>query len=81
MNKPVNSSYSIQFQLSITADKYLAFYQGTAQDVLVRSIDNRNIRFPANTLRPFLTHNGIFGLFEIYFDHNNKLIKLEKIDS
>ena len=78
MNTKV-TSHCIRFQLSITAEKYLAYYQGKARNIVARSEDNRNIKFPASAIRSFLTHDGIFGLFEIQFDENNKLIKINQI--
>lgn len=73
------SSHSARFYLTLSAEKYLAYYKGTAQFIMVRSIDNRSIKFPANAIRNFLTHDGISGLFEIQFDKNNKLIGINKI--
>lgn len=78
MNKNT-ASHCMRFRLAITADKYLAYYKGIARDIVVRSEDNRNIKFPADAIRKFLTHEGIIGLFEIQFDENNKLIKIIKI--
>lgn len=72
-------SNRIRFHLAISAEKYLAYYQGVAQDIVVRSEDNRNIRFPASAIQGFLTHEGIYGGFEIQFDENNKLIQVIQI--
>jgi len=47
--------------LAIEADKYLAYYKGIARDIVVRSEDNLNLKFPADAIRKFLTHEGIFG--------------------
>lgn len=79
MNKKI-ASQCIRFRLAIEAEKYLAYYQGIARDIVARSEDNRNIKFPADAIRNFLTHEGIFGLFEIQFDENNKLIKIIQIN-
>ncbi len=73
-------SSSIRFRIAISADEYLAYYQGKAQAVVVRSEDNRTIRFPANAIREFVTRDGVFGRFEITFDENNKLIAIQSID-
>lgn len=73
MNKKVSAN-CIRFRLAISAEKYLAFYQGSAQDILALSEDNKSLRFPAGAIREFLTHDGIYGSFEIQFDENNKLI-------
>ena len=70
-------SRRIRFRLAISAEEYLAYYQGSAQTIVVRSEDNRIVRFPASAIRKFVTHDGIFGSFEISFDENNKLIALQ----
>ena len=76
-----DSPHRIRFHLAVSAEKYLAFYQGVARDILVRSEDNKSIRFPAGAIRSFLTHEGIFGTFEIQFDENNKLIRVIQINA
>lgn len=76
-----DSTHCIRFHLSLSKEKYLAYYQGRARNVLVRSEDNRNIEFPASAIRRFLTHDGIYGLFEIHFDENNKLIDINQINA
>jgi hypothetical protein len=53
---------------------------GSAKVVVARSEDNRTIRFHASAVREFVTHDGIFGDFEITFDENNKLIAIQSID-
>ena len=69
----------IRFRLAITTDDYLAYYKGRARAVRVRSEDGHRVEFPANSLRRYLTHQGIYGLFEIRFDDNHKLIGLDRI--
>ena len=73
-------SNSIRFRLAIPAEEYLAYYQGSAHEVVVRSDDNKVVRFPASAIRKFVTHDGVFGSFEITFDENNKLIAIQPID-
>ncbi len=75
-----NHPRSIRFRLAISAEDYLAFYQGNAREVVARSDDNRIVRFPANAIRKFVTHDGIFGRFEITFDENNKLVAIRAIE-
>jgi len=79
MNTKHRSS-SIRFRLAISAEEYLAYYQGSAQVVVARSDDNKTIRFPASAIRKFVTRDGVFGSFEISFDENNKLISIQSID-
>jgi Protein of unknown function (DUF2835) len=75
------SSHSIRFRLALSSERYLAYYQGKAQNIVVRSEDNRNIKFPASAVRRFLTHEGVFGLFEIQFDKEHKLIGVKQVST
>lgn len=76
----MNRSRRIRFRLAISAEDYLAYYQGSAQAVVARSENNKTVRFPASAIRRFVTHDGVFGDFEIAFDENNKLISIRPID-
>ncbi len=76
-----NHSRRIRFRLAISADDYLAFYQGSAQEVVARSDDNRVVRFPADAVRKFVTRSGIHGHFEMTFDQNHKLIEIRQLDA
>jgi hypothetical protein len=69
----------IQVDIYISADEYVRSYAGTAKDVITRAHDGRNVRFPANILRPFVTHDGIKGRFHIYFTPDNKFERIEKV--
>lgn len=64
----------------MSAEKYMAYYKGKAGYIMAQSLDNRKVTFPASAIRSFLTHEGIFGLFEIHFDEKNKLIEIKKIN-
>ena len=75
-----NRSRSIRFRLAISAEEYLAYYRGSAQVVVARSDDNKIVRFPASAIREFVTHDGVFGSFEITYDENNKLIGIQPIE-
>ena len=74
-----NNPRSIRFRLAISAEDYLAYYQGNATEVVARSDDNRVVRFPANAIRKFVTREGVFGYFEITFDEHNKLIAVRPV--
>lgn len=78
--KTKRHSSRIRFRLAISAEEYLAYYQGSAQEVVVRSDDDRIVQFPASAIRKFVTCDGVFGSFEITFDENNKLIGIQPIE-
>lgn len=69
----------MRFNLNISADRYLSYYQGAAKDVWVKTEDGRSLRFPAAELQKFVSHDGVHGRFEIVFDDQNKLIGLKRL--
>ncbi len=70
---------SLIVKLSISADDYLAHYQGLAKDVVVQAESGQVVRFPCNILQRFVTHEGISGSFVIVFDADNKFQSIRKI--
>lgn len=72
-------SQTIRFYLNLSYDEYSAVYKGHAQHVITRSFDGRTVRFPADILKPYLTHSGVQGTFAIHFDDNNKFESLDKV--
>lgn len=69
----------IRFRLAISADDYLAYYRGSARDVVVIAEDGRRVKFPAGALQPFVTRTGIHGRFELRFDTRHKLLGLHRL--
>ncbi|MEH6491283.1 DUF2835 domain-containing protein [Halopseudomonas sp.] len=65
--------------LALPAERYLAWYQGRAERVLMYSRDGRRVSLPAHHLRPFLTHAGVYGSFRMSFTDEGKLLKLERL--
>lgn len=69
----------LYFSLSISADDYLAWYQGAAKSVIVQTEEGQRLQFPAGAIQRYLTHDGIYGRFEIVFDASNKLVSVNKV--
>ncbi len=72
-------SQKTKFSLGISAEQYLAYYQRAANSVSVVAFDGRRIQFPASLLQKFVTHNGIYGVFEMEFDEQNRFIRMHKL--
>lgn len=70
----------LRVPLTIPADEYEQYYRGAAKVVIATSSDGRRVQFPANVLRPFLTHSGIHGEFILVFDHNFKFVAIHRVD-
>jgi len=69
----------MRFSLDISAEKYLAYYQGSAKFVKVMTEQGLSLRFPASELQKFVTHDGIKGRFEIVFNAQHKLVSMNRI--
>lgn len=69
----------LRVQLALPYSEFMKVYQGQARVVSARLADGRVIQFPAHSLRPYLTHQGIFGEFEIEFsDDAHKLVDVRR---
>lgn len=69
----------IRFRLNLTAAQFLAFYQGSAREVVALALDGRTLRFPASVLRPHVLHCGVQGVFALRYDAHNKFTGLVRI--
>ncbi len=69
----------MHFSLDISADKYLAYYQGVAKSVKVMTEEGLSLKFPASELQKFVSHEGIKGRFEIVFNAQHKLVSMSRV--
>jgi hypothetical protein len=65
--------------IALSAQSLLAVYQGRANRVLLHSRDGQRVNLPAHHLRPFLTHDGVYGSFALEFNSAGELLSLRKI--
>ena len=72
-------SHRARFKLFIPADRILSYYQGAAKSVSVMSYEGKRIEFPAEKLRPFLSHDGVMGEFELEYDANKRFVALHRL--
>jgi len=70
---------SLVLDIALSAEQFLAVYQGRANRVLARSRDGRRVSVPAHHFRPFLTHEGIHGSFVLEFNAAGELLKLQRL--
>ncbi|MEH6627700.1 MAG: DUF2835 domain-containing protein [Motiliproteus sp.] len=69
----------ITVSLKISPDEYLKHYRGNANFVNARAIDGRSVRFPAKILKPFITREGVCGVFVICFDDEGKFQSIHQL--
>lgn len=76
-----NKSRTLYFDLDISKEQFLQYYQGDVSYVMVTTSDNMTVQFPAHFIRKFVSHTGIKGRFRIIYDENNKLVSISKVPS
>lgn len=69
---------SITVNLAISTQEFARLYRGEARDVICTATDGRTVQFPANVLRQFLTHDGVYGEFELFFSRDNRFTRIVK---
>lgn len=73
------SGKQYHFALRITAADYLRYYQGSVHNVVVTTPQGLRVKFPASSLRPYVTKDGVSGQFALLTDENNKIIELRRL--
>ncbi len=72
--------YELDFELNISRENALRYYQGRVKSVIVRANNGQRIQFPVQYIRPYINHMGIRGRFCIRFDDQHKFLDLRQID-
>ncbi len=72
-------SQRIVVDLAISADEYLAYYKGSARQVVAKATDGRIVRFPASILQRMVGHEGIYGRFAIDFDDDGRFCSVSRM--
>lgn len=68
-----------EFDLHLSAEEYLKYYEGLAKAIQVRSFCGKTIQFPADKMREFVSSEGVHGSFVMQLDANNKFLSVKKI--
>lgn len=68
-------------ELAIPATEFRRLYEGAANTVLARDrVSGRSVRFPASSLRRFVSADGVFGCFELIVDADNRLQNMRRLE-
>ena len=68
-----------KFNLQLSAENYLQYYEGVAKAIQVKSFCGKTIQFPADKVREFVLEDGVHGTFVICLDDNNKFLSVKKM--
>lgn len=73
---------AVRVRLAITTDELLRYYSGEATVVRARNLDQPStVQFPARALRPFVTADGVFGIFQLWFTHDHRLREIRQLSN
>jgi len=56
-----------------------SLYTGAASQVVVRDVRGVRIAFPLSRLRPFVSHTGVSGWFELRVSNDDRLVDLRRL--
>ena len=70
---------TVRVSLRISAKRFQAYYEGVVDSVVAQAEDGRTVQFPARVLRPFLSHQGIEGVFDITFSDQQKFQSIKRV--
>ncbi len=70
---------SLKLDIALSAELLRAVYQGRANRILLRSRDGRKVSLPAHHLRPFMSHEGVYGSFALEFSDKGELLSLSRL--
>lgn len=69
-----------RFRLELTSEQCLGYYQGIIQYVLVQAESGERVQLRAEHFRPFISHSGLSGRFELTTTQLGKFVALKKIN-
>lgn len=69
---------TVRLSLRLTKDQLMRYYAGNVKQVVAKDLRGKVIRFPVNILQPYVTHDGISGLFSICFDQTGRFVSIER---
>ncbi|TBU74683.1 DUF2835 domain-containing protein [Pseudomonas daroniae] len=70
---------SLVLDIALSAERLRVVYSGRANRIQALSRDGRRVSIPAHHFRPFLTHEGIYGSFELQFNGEGELLSLRRL--
>jgi len=63
-------------ELAISREELLKYYRGNANQISVVSVDGQKILFPVTAIQPFVTHQGVFGRFQLKVNSGGRLLSI-----
>jgi hypothetical protein len=63
-------------ELAISKQELLKYYRGAASQISAVATDGQTTLFPVTAIQPFVTHEGVFGRFQLQVNSQGRLLKI-----
>ena len=63
-------------ELAISKQELLKYYRGAASQISAVATDGQTVLFPVTAIQPFVTHEGVFGRFQLQVNSQGRLLKI-----
>ena len=63
-------------ELAISKQELLKYYRGAASQISAVATDGQTILFPVTAIQPYVTHEGVFGRFQLQVNSQGRLLKI-----
>ena len=63
-------------ELAISKQELLKYYRDAASQISAVATDGQTILFPVTAIQPFVTHEGVFGRFQLQVNSQGRLLKI-----
>ena len=63
-------------ELAVSKQELLKYYRGAASQISAVATDGQTILFPVTAIQPFVTHEGVFGRFQLQVNSQGRLLKI-----
>ena len=72
-------SESVVISVNLSSEQVKDYYKGIRDRVRVKTNDGQNVSVPYNILLDFLTPEGIYGTFKIFYGSDGKFRSINRV--
>ncbi len=69
----------LTFDVNLNSDQVKDYYRGKTDRVRLTAKDGTSVSIPYNILLDFLSREGIYGTFNIYYHDDGKFNRIERV--
>ncbi len=69
----------VRVAISIPAERFQALYSGRVRHIQAVAEGGLIVQFPGSALQRYVSHDGVFGTFDLYFSEENMLTAVRRV--